>query len=58
MANSCFITFGFVHRIPDRILQIVKSDRIGVCLYSLATNLNTDKPIDIQSSVVRSIFAQ
>jgi hypothetical protein len=49
MANSCFFTFGFVHRIPDRILRIVKSDLIGVHLYSLAINLNTDKPIDIQN---------
>ncbi len=42
MVNS-----GFIHQIPDRILQIVKSDRIAISLYSLATNLNTDKPIDI-----------
>ncbi len=41
------ITFPIAHQIPDRILQIVKSDRIAICLYSLATNLNTDKPIDI-----------
>ena len=27
----------------------VESDRIAICLYSLATNPNTDKPIDIQS---------
>ncbi len=49
MANSCFFIFGSVHRIPDRILQIVKGDWIGVCLYSLAMKPNTDKPIDIQS---------
>jgi hypothetical protein len=47
MANSCFFTFGFVHRIPDQILLLVESDQIGVCLYLLATNPNTDKPIDI-----------
>ncbi len=27
----------------------VKSDQTAICLYSWATNLNTDKPIDIQS---------
>ncbi len=42
MVNSC-------HWIPDWILLIVESDWIGVCLYTLATNLNTDKPIDILS---------
>jgi hypothetical protein len=49
MANSRFFTFGFVHRIPDQILQTVESDQIGVHLSSLATNLNTDKPLDIRS---------
>jgi hypothetical protein len=33
----------------DQVLQIVKSDRIAIRLYLLATNPNTDKPIDIQS---------
>ncbi len=49
MANSGFFTFGFVHWIPDWIIWIVESDQIGVRLYSLATNPNTDKPIDIWS---------
>jgi hypothetical protein len=47
MVNSVFFTFGFAHRIPDRISQIVQSDQIAIRLYSLATNLNTNKPIDI-----------
>ena len=33
----------------DQVLRIVESDQIAVRLHSLATNLNTDKPIDIQS---------
>ncbi len=37
------------HQIADQILQIVDSKQIAIHLYSLATNLNTDKPIDIQS---------
>ncbi len=49
MANSGFFTLGFVHQIPDRILLIVESNQIAIHLYSLATNPNTDKPIDIQS---------
>ncbi len=40
------ITFVIAHRIADRILQIIKCDRIAIRLYSLATNLNTDKPIE------------
>ncbi len=43
------ITFGIAHRIADRILQIVESDRIALHWYSLATNPNTDKPMDIRS---------
>ncbi len=43
------ITFGFAHRIPDRILRIFESERIVIRLYSLATNPNTNKPIDIRS---------
>ncbi len=43
------ITFVIAHLIPDRILRIVESERIVIHLYSLATNLNTNKPIDIQS---------
>jgi hypothetical protein len=49
MANSCFLTFRFVNQIPDWILLIVKSDRIAIHLYSLTTNPNTEKPIDIGS---------
>ncbi len=54
-ANSCFFTFGFVHKIPDRILRIVESDRIAIHLYSLVKNPNTDKPIDIQSRLIINI---
>jgi hypothetical protein len=43
------ITFVIAHRIPDQILWIVKSEGIVIRLYSLATNLNTDKPIDVWS---------
>ncbi len=49
MANSLKITFIIAHQIADQILQIVKSNRIAIHLYSLATNPNTDKPIDIRS---------
>jgi hypothetical protein len=49
IANSGFLTFRFIHRIPDEIIQIVESDQIANCLYSLATNLNADKPKDIQN---------
>jgi hypothetical protein len=49
MANSGFFTFGFVHRIPDRIVRIVESDQIATCLYSWAINPNMDEPIDIRS---------
>jgi hypothetical protein len=41
------ITFVIAHRIGDRILRIVECNQIGLHLYSLATNPNTDKPIDI-----------
>jgi hypothetical protein len=44
-----FFTLGFIHQKPDRILRMVKSDQIAIHLYSLTTNLNTDKPIDIRS---------
>jgi hypothetical protein len=43
------ITFVIAHQIPDQILRIFKSERIVIGLYSLATNPNTDKLIDIQS---------
>jgi hypothetical protein len=43
------ITFVIAHRIPDQILWIVESEWMVICLYSLAMNLNTDKPIHIQS---------
>jgi hypothetical protein len=43
------IPFIIAHQIADRILQIVKSNWIAICLYSLATNKNTDKQIDIRS---------
>ncbi len=43
------ITFVIPNRIPDRILRIVKSERIVIHLYLLAMNLNTNKPIDIGS---------
>ncbi len=43
------ITFVIAHRIPDPLLRIVESEKIVIRLYSLATNPNTDKPIDIQS---------
>jgi hypothetical protein len=49
MANSFKITFVITHQIADQILQIIKSNQIAIHLYSLATNLNTDKPIDIQN---------
>jgi hypothetical protein len=41
------ITFVIAHRIPDRILRIVKSELIFIRLYALAMNPNTDKPIEI-----------
>ncbi len=33
----------------DKVLGIAESDQIAIRLYLLATNPNTDKPIDIQS---------
>ncbi len=42
------ITFGIAHRIGDQILRIVECNWIALHLYSFATNLNTDKPIDIR----------
>ncbi len=48
MANSFKITLIIAHQIADWILQIVECNWIVIHLYSLATNLNTDKPIDIQ----------
>ncbi len=47
MANSLKITFIIAHRIGDRILRIVKCNRIALCLYSLAMIPNTEKSIDI-----------
>ncbi len=42
------ITFIIAYQIGDWILQIVKCNQIALCLYSLATNMNTDQPMDIQ----------
>ncbi len=41
------ITFSIAHPIADQILRIVECDEIAMCLFSLVTNLNKDKPIDI-----------
>ncbi len=43
------INFAIARQIADPILQIVKSNQRAICLYLFATNLNTDKPRDIQS---------
>ena len=45
--NSLKITFVIAHPIGKRILKIVKCNEIALCLYPLAMNLNTLKPIDI-----------
>jgi hypothetical protein len=50
MANSCFFTFSTVHPMLDQVLGLAESDRIAIRLYSLAMNLNTNKPIDIRST--------
>ncbi len=39
--------FIIAHRIGDQILQIVKYSQMALRLYLLASNLNTDKPIDL-----------
>ena len=51
LGNGEYIKIPFIiaHRIADRILQIVKSNQIAICLYLFATNLNTNKPRDIRS---------
>ncbi len=41
------ITFVIAHQIGDQILEIVECNQIALCLYLLALNLNTNKPIDI-----------
>jgi hypothetical protein len=51
------ITFVIAHQIGDRILWIVKCNQIALHLYSLATNPNTDKPIDIRIRLNRWILA-
>jgi len=48
MANSLKLPVFSLINLTDRILQIVECNRIAICLYSMATNPNTDKSIDIQ----------
>ncbi len=48
MANSFKFNFIFAHQISEKILQIVECNSIALCLCSLASNPNTDIPVDIQ----------
>jgi len=47
MAKKFDITFVIAHQIAVLILRIVECNWIAMHLYSLGTNPNTDKPIDI-----------
>ncbi len=41
----------------DQVLWIVEIDQKDICLYLLADNLNTDKPVDIQKTEYKWIVA-